>query len=145
MANKNIQDRQGTSCISGVAFCSWDEFPDARGTLGVVELQRDFGFVAQRIFYIRVEDADVVRAEHAVSATQALLLLSGSVTVDLDNGRETQTLTLPGHGTGLVIAGGVWRRLRDFAPPTILLVASSRSFRETRSEPSPFFTFPADC
>jgi hypothetical protein len=112
---------------------------DARGELGVIEIGQEFGIAIKRLFYIKVDDPGVVRAEHAVSATQVILPVTGAVTVDADNGSAKQSLTLNALESALLIRPGVWRRLRNFAPGTVLLVGASQSYADTEiyAEPVP--------
>ena len=111
-------------CIRGVYFAPVATHVDDRGELGTLEAGPALGFEIRRIFYIKPR-MDVVRAEHASSGTQAIIDLAGAVTVDLDNGRDRQTVALTDPSIALCIQPGVWRKLSGFHPGTVLLVAAS--------------------
>ncbi len=57
-------------CIRGVSLVAIEVHKDARGELGVIEAGEALGFDVRRIFYIKAASADVIRAEHAVSAAR---------------------------------------------------------------------------
>jgi dTDP-4-dehydrorhamnose 3,5-epimerase len=116
---------RGTLSFDVVCHC------DARGELVAFDRDSNLGFVLQRVFFIRVDFEDAVRAEHACSAEQVLLVLSGAVTVDIDNGRDHCTLQLRGDDRALRVSAGVWLRLRNFRPGTVLSVAASRTYADT--------------
>jgi len=121
----------GTPCISGAELRRVEIYRDGRGELGVLDLGAVASWQVKRLFYIRAASSETVRAEHAVSANQVILALSGGVTVDLDNGSQRATVSLSDAAAVLVVSAGVWLRLRGFQPDTVLLVASSLSYAET--------------
>jgi dTDP-4-dehydrorhamnose 3,5-epimerase-like enzyme len=117
--------------VKGVWLLPVPIFRDDRGELGVLEASTQLGFEIRRVFFIKVDHANVVRAEHAVSCTQAIIVLSGAVTVDLDDGSERWAVSLDNPAKVLIVEAGVWRRLRDFAPQTIVMMAASLSYADT--------------
>jgi hypothetical protein len=78
-----------------------------------------------------------VRAEHAVSQHEAIIALSSTVTIDLDNGSERESVCLSGPDTALIVSPGVWLRLREFTPETRVVVLSSEAYEEMRHFPEP--------
>jgi hypothetical protein len=129
--------------ISGVELRRVKTHRDARGELAAFESGDELGFELRRVFYIRANPVDAVRAEHAVSADELIVVLAGGVTVDLDNGVERQTLCLGDIGCALLVRAGVWLRLRNFEPATVLMVLASLSYGETRyfERPQPALLF----
>ena len=81
--------------IEGVERRRLNVFFDARGELGVLENGADLDFDIKRVFYIKVDDVDAVRAGHACSAAESIVAIAGSVTVDVDNGRESASEVVP--------------------------------------------------
>jgi hypothetical protein len=118
--------------MKGVTLHTLAAHTDARGTLHALERGGPLRFQPERIFIISECPTDAVRACHAVSGHQALMLLNGRVDIDLDNGAEQCTFTLPGPHQLLALEPGVWLRLRDFSPDAILMVASSKRYAEVR-------------
>ncbi len=108
----------------------------------MIEVSKSCGIEIKRLFYIKVDRPGVVRAEHAVSEVAIIVALTGAVTIDFDNGFEQDTLVLSSLDTAIVVDAGVWLRLRDFVPTTILMVGSTNSYSETITRPVPFWPCP---
>lgn len=104
---------------------------DSRGELTAFEGDSNLGFALRRVFFIRVDLPNTIRAEHACSSAQVIMVLSGAVSVDLDNGRERRTLRLVQGRRVLWLSAGMWLRLRDFLSGTVLSVAASRTYADT--------------
>lgn len=72
-----------------------------------------------------------VRGGHTHHATkQILFVLQGSCIVDLDNGKEKESVTLDAFHTGLYLPPYLWHVMRDFTPGAILLVLASSEYNE---------------
>jgi WxcM-like, C-terminal len=125
--------------LRGCQFVPLDVHVDQRGKLSALELTRVTGFVAQRIFLISITDCetDTVRAEHSTSSAEILLVLAGSVHVDLDNGAVQQTVVLDASSPAFVIGAGVWRRLHSFAADSLILALAPQPYDQTESFSTP--------
>ena len=123
--------------MRGIKLCTLETHRDARGELVAFEEGSNLAFAPQRFFYIRGGSPDVTRSGHATSAHEVIVILAGAVSVDLDNGDERQTIRLASADGALWIQPGVWVRLRAFAAGTLLLVAASRRYAETRNYDAP--------
>jgi WxcM-like protein len=113
--------------VRGVRLVHLDRISDARGSL------LPFGstpFDVKNVFFIRDCPPDAIRAEHATSCEEVIVALSSTVTIDLDNGTEQELLRLTSPEEALVIAPGVWVRLREFTEDTALVVLSSEAHAE---------------
>lgn len=110
---------------------------DVRGLLGVMPETDDLPFPLERIFFMKVDDSGVERGGHANSCDELIVALSGSVRVELDNGFERDAVTLADHASGLWIQPGVLIRLTSFEAGTILLVAASARYEDTRHFETP--------
>lgn len=134
-----MNTRNSAQLLRGCKFAPLSIHDDRRGKLSVLELNCIAGFVAQRIFIISV-DADqtnAVRAEHSTSSAEALLVLAGSVHIDLDNGSAQQSVILDSTSNALIIGAGVWRRLHTFAANTLIVALSPESYELTKTFPVP--------
>jgi hypothetical protein len=110
--------------VRGVRLVQLDRFRDSRGSL------LPFGstpFDVKNVFFIRDCPPDAIRAEHATSCEEVIVALRSTVTVELDNGTEQELLRLGSPEEALVVAPGVWLRLRDFTEDTALVVLSSEA------------------
>jgi hypothetical protein len=120
--------------MKGVKSTQFEFHDNHRGTLGIVELEQRFGFQARRIYFINARDNATERAMHSVSSAQALMAVSGSCWLEVDNGHEKQSLELNGI---VFLAAGVWRKLSKFKPNTIIVVAAELCYSDTE-----YFTVP---
>ncbi|TPE45011.1 sugar 3,4-ketoisomerase [Pontibacter mangrovi] len=88
-------------------------------------------FEIKRVFWTQGTPPDVVRGRHAHKATeQVLVALNGSITVEVDNGKEDPhkfLLTQPDQG--LYLPPMVWANLH-FSEGAILLSLTSSDFDE---------------
>jgi hypothetical protein len=105
---------------------------DHRGVLHALEQTGPLAFPIARVFWIQGCPPGTSRANHAVTAHQALVAIAGAVTVDLDNGSERLQMRLVATDDLLVVQAGVWVRLHDFSADAVVMVASSQRFADVR-------------
>ena len=103
-----------------VKLLRFGDLGDERGSLIVVEGERDVPFAIQRVFYIYGSDATVMRGQHANRNTEF-------VRVDDGLGRE-QVYHLDQPNTGIYIPRMVWKDMYDFSPDSVLLVLCSEHY-----------------
>ncbi len=103
---------------------------DERGNLVVIEGEnRDIPFDIKRVFYIYGSDSTVVRGQHANRRTKFVLInVAGQSKVKVDNGFETQVISLDKPRMGLFLDTMVWKDMYDFSPDSILLVLCSEHY-----------------
>jgi WxcM-like, C-terminal len=125
--------------VRGVQLVGVHRHSDQRGSLLAFDGDTGLPFDVKNAYFILDCPPDAVRAEHAVAQHEAIIALSSSVTVDLDNGSERESIRLTGPDAALIVSPGVWLRLREFTPETRLAVLSSKAYGEMRhfSEPQP--------
>lgn len=121
--------------IEGAHWVDLSRHGDARGLLTVFDPD-DLPFPLARYFIIEAGPGQV-RAQHASSAHELFAIIRGSVTCDLDNGSERQTVVLAPGERGIWVEPGVWVRLHAFAEDTIMGVAASLRYRDTSQWPVP--------
>jgi WxcM-like, C-terminal len=123
--------------LRGVELVGLDRHSDPRGSLLAFGSDTRLSFEVKNVYLILDCPPDAVRAEHAVAQHEAIIALSSSVTIDLDNGNERESMQLRGPDRALIVAPGVWLRLREFTPETRLLVLSSKAYGEMEHFPEP--------
>ena len=103
---------------------------DERGNLVVIEgEEQDIPFDIKRVFYIYGSDATVVRGQHANRRTKFVLInVAGQSKVKVDNGFETEIISLDKPRMGLFLDTMVWKDMYDFSPDSILLVLCSEHY-----------------
>jgi hypothetical protein len=116
--------------MRGVGSVDLTRHADGRGSLVAFAGRSEVPFDVRNVYFILDCPPDAVRAGHARSDDKALIVLNSSVTVELDNGSERQHRELSGPETALVIRAGVWLRLKDFTPDTVIAVLSSLPHNE---------------
>jgi hypothetical protein len=105
---------------------------DLRGELAAFEDFDNLPFPLERVFFIKAGNAGVQRGGHANSCDEAIIALSGSVTIEADNGYQKASIRLAAGNELVWIKPGVVVSLLDFAADTILLVCASARFSDTR-------------
>ena len=104
---------------------------DDRGQLVAIEAMKDLPFEIKRVYYIYDTLTGVRRGFHAHKCLQQILLcVNGSCKIHLDNGTDTEEVTLDKPNVGLYISNNMWREMYDFTPGTVLLVLASEHYDE---------------
>ena len=103
---------------------------DERGNLVVIEgEEQDIPFDIKRVFYIYGSDATVVRGQHANRRTKFVLInVAGESKVKVDNGFETQIISLDKPRMGLFLDTMVWKDMYDFSADSVLLCLASEHY-----------------
>jgi len=106
-------------------------FTDGRGSLSFIEGQRQIPFDIARVFYMYGIPAGARRGAHGHREVSLVLFaVAGSVDVLLDDGRNTQTVSLRRPQDGLVIGPWVWHELENFTAGTVCLALASGVYDE---------------
>lgn len=105
---------------------------DSRGELAAFEDFNNLPFPLERVFFIKAGMLGVQRGGHANSCDEAIIALSGSVLIEVDNGQQTTSIRLCTGNDFVWVKPGVVVTLADFAPNTILLVCASARYSDTR-------------
>lgn len=107
-------------------------FSDHRGDLTVVEHIGDAPFEVKRAFWTYNVPDGKSRGAHAHKQLRQLLIaISGSFTVNVDDGKEQQAFHLDNPWTGLLVEPGEWSSEDYFSPGAVCLVLCSDHYDET--------------
>lgn len=105
------------------------ELGDERGALAVIESNINIPFETKRIFYIYGTAEGVRRGFHAHHKTrQALVCVSGTCKVFLDNTERKTDVTLDSPTKLLILEPNDWHEMYDFSPDCVLLVLASHLY-----------------
>lgn len=105
---------------------------DDRGWLSVVEAGQTVPFSIRRVFYMHGMTAE--RGGHAHRDTDQLVIcVSGSLRLDLTDGRDRMSVRLADPAQGLFIPAMVFIDIRDIAPGAVCLVLASTHYDMSRS------------
>lgn len=104
---------------------------DPRGSLSFVEGGRHIPFEIRRVYYIYDVQHGAERGAHGHrELEQLMIVMAGSVDVDVDDGHESRTFRLDDPAKGLYICPMIWRNLRHFSPGAVVLVLASFAYDE---------------
>lgn len=103
---------------------------DPRGNLAVIEGET-ITFNAERVYYLYDVPSDSRRGGHAhKECVELLIALSGSFSVELFDGKKSESILLNKPDKGLLIPTMMWRELEDFSSGAVCLVLASHEFEE---------------
>ncbi len=106
-------------------------FSDERGTLTVIENDKEIPFEIRRIYYLHNNSTDMARGKHAhKKLNQFIIAMNGSFDITIDDGNETETYNLRDCNQGLFICPMIWRDIRNFTKDAICVVLASEFFDE---------------
>lgn len=109
---------------------SFEKIFDERGQLTVLEGKDHLPFKVRRLFY--VNNPSGVRGNHAHKTLIELLIpMSGSLTVEVEDGHNIQSFELSPNGTGLLIPPMIWARQHSFSRDCTYLVLASNGYAES--------------
>jgi hypothetical protein len=104
---------------------------DPKGNLTPIESGVDVPFEIRRIYYTYDIPGGESRGGHAHLALQQLIIaVSGSFTVELDDGAERKSFYLNRSYYGLYIPPMLWRDLTNFSSGSVALVLASEHYDE---------------
>lgn len=105
---------------------------DQRGTLIAFEQPNPLPFDPKRAFVIKDVAKEELRAEHAVSCDEFLVLLTGRCRITLRTKTKQDVFDLDDPHRGLFVPAGIWLKLDRFEQDTFLLVFASARYGETQ-------------
>lgn len=104
---------------------------DERGQLSVIESNNHIPFDVKRVFYIYGTKAGIRRGFHGHYKTrQALISVSGTCKVYLDNLNRKEDVLLDDPNKVLILEPNDWHEMYDFSPDCVLLVLASELYQE---------------
>ena len=101
------------------------------GNITVAENNENIPFGVKRVFYIYDIPGGEDRGAHAHKACHQLLIAaSGSFDVELNDGKNTRTISLNRPYYGLLIPPGIWAAEKGFSSGAICMVLASHKYDE---------------
>ena len=102
-----------------------------KGAISFVENLEDVPFIVKRIFYLYDIPGGESRGAHAhMSCEQFLVAVSGSFSVEIDDGQNSSRYFLNNPSFGLYIPSGIWASEEKFSSGSTCLVLASKKFDE---------------
>lgn len=120
-----------TEFLGGARLLQLPRITSESGSLTAVELGEGVPFEIARVFYLYDIPAGAHRGGHAHRVLEEVIVaVMGSITVELDDGRERHTVDLRQPDVGLYVPTMLWAELVDFASGSIAVVLASIPFDE---------------
>ncbi len=117
-----------------MSLIEWVELPnlgDQRGSLVVIESNKNIPFEVKRLYYIFDTQPDVPRGFHAhKKLNQVAFCIQGKCKMLMDNGTEKKEVLIDQSNKGLLIPSMVWHEMHDFSDDCIMLVLASDYYDE---------------
>ena len=111
---------------------SFDVFGDDRGLLVSVEAFKNLPFDIKRMYYIYKTKLGIKRGCHAhKTLKQCLIVVSGTCSILVDDGKTQDTFVLNTPNHGLIIEGLVWHELFDFSDDAVVIVLANEFYENT--------------
>lgn len=102
---------------------------DPRGNLSVIQSLDNLPFDIARCYWIYDVPSGMGRDGHAFYASSELIVaLSGSFSVEVDDGQNIATYHLNRPDMGLYLPPMVWRSLKEFSTNSVAMLLSSELY-----------------
>lgn len=126
--NRKLRLRVRNSGLIPLKF--FKDLPD--GNLFIAEAGRQVPFDIKRIYFINtLANPKAVRGRHAHRALeQAIFCISGSFTLQLDDGQTKQRLLMNDPACGIRLGPMLWHTMSSFSYDCVILVLASDHFHE---------------
>jgi len=115
--------------VAGVKLCQLTHVPDLRGSLMAAEFSSQLPFKPERVFAVYEVPNSRVRGEHAHrECHQFLICLHGSVSVVVDDARNSQEIVLDKPDRGIYLPPMTWGIQYKYSSDAVLLVFASHPY-----------------
>lgn len=113
-----------------VEYVELPQYLDERGILSVAEFGR-LPFIPQRAFWVSGVPEEAERGGHAHrTCSEVFFAVSGSVRIDLSDGKSEVSVELSDPNRGIVIPAMVWCRLYAFSRDFLGLCFASEPYSQ---------------
>ena len=118
--------------MTSYSLVNFKTLGDERGSLIAIEEGYNAPFDIKRVYYIFDTQQGVERGFHAhINLKQICIVLKGSCTFIIDDGKTRKEITLNNPNQGLFIEGLIWREMKDFSENCVLIVLASEHYDES--------------
>lgn len=106
-------------------------FSTQSGSITSMNNKKEIPFNIKRVYYLYDVPNAADRGAHGhISLQQLIIAASGSFTINLFDGIDSQTYVLNQPNQGLLIIPGIWRELKGFSGGAVCLVLASEEYDE---------------
>lgn len=126
---KSIRASQSLNTVPAVKLVELPVINDPRGSLSFAEYEGQLPFIPLRYFLVFDVPAGKVRGAHAHKTIQQFLVcVKGSVSIVVDDGLNSEQVTLNSAAAGLYIPPNIWATQQDYSSDAVLLALSSGAY-----------------
>lgn len=108
----------------------FNDFPD--GNLVIGEGSKNIPFNIKRIYYINsLFNKAAIRGKHAHKKTEQIIFcVNGSFTLDLDDGKNKQSIVMNDPYWGILLGAKLWHTMRKFSSDCVILVLANDYYKK---------------
>lgn len=118
--------------MSLINWINFREIGDERGSLVVLEGNKNIPFDIKRIYYLFGMQHDLPRGFHAHrELVQIAVCVKGSCEILMDDGVDKETVVLSSPNKGLIIDVMQWHEMQNFSEDCVLLMIASDIYDES--------------
>lgn len=115
--------------IDEATILNLPKIQDPRGNLSFVENDSQIPFDILRTYWIYDVPGEATRGGHAFKEQhEVIIVMSGSVDIIVDDGRNKKTVSLNRSYFGLYVPNGLWRQMCNFSTNSFVLILASTDF-----------------
>ncbi len=118
---------------SGIVQLSYfDDGPD--GLLVIAEENKNIPFAIKRVYYISnfKNKNQAIRGKHAHrTLTQVIFCVQGSFDLELDDGVNSQLISMGNPRQGVILGRMLWHTMKNFSEDCVILVLASDYYDES--------------
>ena len=102
---------------------------EEKGILSICQLKDQISFDIQRIYFIQNVPEGFTRGRHGhKKLEQIFVCISGQFTLEVFDGKATETIDLNNNSNAIYVPAKCWRELKNFTVDGICLVLASTLF-----------------
>jgi WxcM-like, C-terminal len=117
--------------ISDVKIYNIPKILDSRGNLSFIEGEVHIPFPIKRVFWIYDVPGGEMRGGHAFKyQNEIIIAMSGSFSVELDDGYTQKSFHLNRSYYGLFVPAGIWTKMENFSTNSLAVVLASTFYSE---------------
>jgi hypothetical protein len=111
-----------------VKLKDFNDFPD--GNLVIAEAKKSIPFDIKRVYFInKLFNDKSKRGHHAhKKCEQVIFCINGSFKIKIDDGVNTQILTMKDPTLGIILGARLWHTMFSFTSDCVILVLASKYF-----------------
>ena len=114
-----------------VRLQNFNDSPD--GSLAVGESGKNIPFKIKRFYIIsNLINNKAIRGKHAHKKNeQCIFCINGKFTLDLDDSKKKQSITLKANSFGILLGRMLWHSMSNFSKDCIILVVANNYYKES--------------